>query len=82
MSGVGLLWTETPKMKIIAGAREELSPAQIKDERPRIHHSVGRFLPDYTRSESFLKGPKGRARHPLVSDVNQPIGLFARIHLG
>ena len=62
---------------------EELSPAQIRDERPHILHfqRQGDLL-HYTWAERLLEGQKGRRYHPIVGDVNPSIGLFARIHLG
>ena len=42
----------------IAGAREEVSPTQIKD-RDHISHSQGQGdLPDYTCAERLLRGQK------------------------
>ena len=35
-------------------------------------------LPDYTCAEKLLGGQKGGGGHPIVSDVNLPIGLFAK----
>ena len=62
---------------------EKISPAQIRDKRPHIPHSRSQGdLPNYTCTEKLLGGQKGRGRHPTVSDVNLPIGLFSRIHLG
>ena len=78
-------WSFSPvdRYSKIAGAREELSPAQMKDKRPHIPHSGDQGdLPDYTCAQRLLEGQKGRGRHPIVGDVNLPIGLFARIHLG
>jgi len=43
----------------IAGAREELSPAQIRDKRPRIPHSSRLHV-----SERLLEGQKGRGHTP------------------
>ena len=78
-------WSLSPvdRYSKIAGAREELSPAQIRDKRPHFPHSQSQGdLPDYTCAERLLSGQKGRGRHPIVGDVNLPIGLFIRIHLG
>ena len=44
----------------IAGAREELSPAQIRDKRPHIPPSRSQGdLPNYTCAERLLGGQKG-----------------------
>ena len=64
-------------MKIIAGAREELNPAQIKDK----HHIFlilqlkESFLTTYTQTTLDL------TTH-LTDDVKQPLDSFARICLG
>ena len=60
--------------------KEELSPSQIRDH---ISHSQGQGdLPDYTCIERLLEGQKGRGCHTIAGDVNLPIDVFARIHLG
>ena len=67
----------------IAGAREELSPAQLSDERPHSPHSWHQGnLPDYTCAVRFLDNQKGRERHLVVNDVNLLLGLSAGIRLG
>ena len=60
-----------------------LTPLKMKRQRPHFPHSQsqGDGL-DYTRAESLLEGQKRRGHHPIVGDVNLPIGLFNRIHLG
>ena len=59
MSGVGLLWTETPKMKITAGAREELSPVQIRDHIVLSVEVKQIFLTTYV-DKRLLRVQKGR----------------------
>ena len=59
MSGVGLLWTETPKMKIIAGAREELSPVHIRDHIVLSVEVKEIFLTTYV-DKRLLRVQKGR----------------------
>ena len=59
VSGVGLLWTETPKMKIIAGAREELSPVQIRDHIFLSVEVKEIFWTTYV-DKRLLRGQKGR----------------------
>ena len=62
---------------------EKLSPVQIKDKQATFSHFQGqRDLPTYTCAEMFLGGRKGRGHHTTVDDVNLPISLFSRIHLG
>ena len=78
-------WSFSPvdRYSKIAGVREELCPAQIRDKRPHIPHSRSQGdLPDYTCAERLLEGQKGRGHHLIVSDVNLPIALLVRIHLG
>ena len=71
------------KMKIKAGARRRLGPAQIRDKET-TYSSFSK-----SRRPSLLhmrrKPPwrsKGGGHHPIVGEVNLPIGLLARIHLG
>ena len=62
---------------------EEGGAKPCPDKRPHISHSQSQGdLPNYTCAETLFGGQKGRGRHPIVSDVNLPRGLFARIHLG
>lgn len=64
----------------VAGLREELSPAQTRD--------LGFLI--LKVSETFPTGHaqkgcseiKREGASPHVSDINLPIGLFARTHLG
>ena len=45
------------KYSKVAGVREELSPAQIRNKRPHVPHSPNQgHLPDYTRAEWLLGG--------------------------
>ena len=67
----------------IAGAREELSPAQLRGESPHSPHSWRQGdLPDYTCAESLLDGQEGRERHLVVSDGSLLPGLSAGVRLG
>ena len=60
-----------------------LGPAQIRDKRSHIPHSLSQGdLANHTCTERLLEGQKWRGCHPIVSDVNLPIGLSPRIHLG
>ena len=61
-------------------SEEDLSPAQIET-------TYFSFLRSRRHSQQHMhrkapKGPKKRGNHPMVDDVNLPIGLFTRIHLG
>lgn len=57
----------------VAGAREELSPAQIRYKRPHIPQSPSQGdLPDYTCTERLLGGQKGRECHFKANDANYP----------
>ena len=70
-------WSLSPmdRYSKTASAREELSPAQIKD-RPYISHSQDQgHLPNYTLAKRLLGGQK-------ESGVSIRIGLPTRIHLG
>ena len=54
-------WSSSPvdRNSVTAGAREELSPAQIRDKRPHIPQSQSRGdLPNYTCAERLLGGQK------------------------
>ena len=65
-----------------AGAKEELSPAQIND---RDHVFLILELKENFQLYMCKKAPqksKGRGCHLIVSNVNLPIGFFARIHIG
>ena len=56
--------------------REEKLSLPLIKKTPHIPYSQSQGdLPDYTRAKRLLGGQKG-------SDVNLPIGLFSRIHLG
>lgn len=45
----------------LAGARKELSPAQMREKIPHIAHSQGQGeLPNYARTERLLGGQKSR----------------------
>ena len=76
-------WSSSPvdRCPKIAGVREELE--SCPDKRPHIPHSqsLGK-LPDYTCAERLLEVEKGRGHHAIAADVNPPIGLFTRLHLG
>ena len=68
---------------ITAESWRRLDPVQIKDKRPHIPHSRSQGdLPDYTCTERLIESQKWEGVPPIVSDVNLPIGLFPRIHLG
>ena len=62
------------KRKIIAGTRVELSPAQMKET---TYYSFWR-----SRRSLQLYIPREAPWRSKGSDVNLPIGLFTRIHLG
>ena len=58
----------------IAGAREELSPTQVRDKRSHIPHSRRQGdLPGDACAGRLLEGQKGRQHHLIASDVNQPL---------
>ena len=66
------------KMKTIAGGRSWAMPR----ERLHIPHSGGlEHLPNYACTERLFRGQRV-GYHPLIGDVNIPIGLFTRIHFG
>ena len=65
------LWTNSPGWR--EGGAE---PCPDKRQRPHISHSQGQEdLPNYTCTERLLGDQKR-------SDVNLPISLFTRLHLG
>ena len=65
------LWTNNPGWR--GGGAE---PCPDKRQRPHISHSQGQEdLPNYTCTERLLGDQKR-------SDVNLPVSLFTRLHLG
>ena len=57
----------------IAGAREELSPTQVRDKRSHIPHSRRQGdLPGDACAGRLLEGQKGRQHHLIASDVHFP----------
>ena len=71
-------WSSSPvnRNSITAGAREELSPAQIRHEEITNFSVLKSRRPSRLYiEERLLGGQKG-------NDVNLPIGLFARIYFG
>ena len=63
--------------------REELSPAQIRDKETKYFLVLETFPTTYAKKGSS-GGQKGRELHLTVmsSEINLPIGLFTKIHLG
>ena len=66
------------------GAREKLSPAQIRDKRDHtfLILKVKGTFPTTLAQKGSLEVKREGGCHPIVGDVNLPIGLFSRIHLG
>ena len=75
-------WSSSPvdKYSKIAGVREELSPAQMKDHIFIILHVKKTFPTTHMQKSPWRSKREGALAHS--SDGNQPIDLLARIHLG
>ena len=75
-------WSSSPvdKYSKIAEVREELSPAQMKDHIFIILHIKKTFPTTHMQKGSLEVKNGGALAHS--SDVSQPIGLLARVHLG
>ena len=61
--------------------REELSPAQIREETTDSSFSRSRRPSQLHKQRNAHWGSKMQGCHSAVGDVNIPIGLFARLHL-
>lgn len=62
---------------------EKLSPVQIRDKKTtRSSFLRSRRPSNCTCTVRLLRGQIGRGHHHVVSDVDLPIGLLTRIHLG
>lgn len=79
-AGVHPWWTDAPQQQN-RGEAEPCSAKRLKTAHIPRSQSQG-DLSDSTHTERFLGSQNGRGRHPMVGDVNLPIGLLTRIHLG